>query len=555
MAKSIDYGESFQSIFEIDNINSLCCSNDGQKVLVKTSSNIYLSINGNDFNIIQSPSPNDIDLLSISPDGSTIVATIYNTFCYLSKDFGSSWQKIELLNNKHITSIAFSNDCSRIYISKDKGYITTSQDYGQTFYELTNSEYTNWQSIAASSSGQIIYAADGYGYIYKSSDFGSNWTYIKNLGKRNFKLIKCSDDGSKALITVNENINALIYTQDFFNNISYLKSPSGNPTNYFCFDYFGVSEDGSITFVLSKLSTIAKSLDFGKSWIDCSNGQFYKITHFSHNSDCSVLVLINDGQLFISYDKAESWQKVESININSFIDLAISDDGSTIVAISVNKAFISRNYGNSWVVIDFLGSKLYKCFVSRTGLCIGITSSNGLYLATDRSNDFKNPVNSNIGSKVLFSKNENIIVYFTGYIWYSYDGGKKWGHTANQEFYVNIGLSNDGTILLTNEFYFPEPMFSCATGYVYRYYKDFSKVQALYNYGIIDVFKYIFSEDNSLIFMYDMYSLYASKDKGLNWSRIQLPDSLDYYSHYGLLTKDKKKLILISKYYYISEIQ
>jgi photosystem II stability/assembly factor-like uncharacterized protein len=110
--------------------------------------------------------------LSISPDGSVLIAGTFQNGLYISNNGGLDWRVAPIFpnngNNVTITSTFISADNSFIaicvYWINTPTHIWTSPDSGYTWVEQTDSPSSQWADIAGSANGQKLFAVQVAGY-------------------------------------------------------------------------------------------------------------------------------------------------------------------------------------------------------------------------------------------------------------------------------------------------------------------------------------------------------------------------------------------------------
>lgn len=323
-----------------------------------------------------------------------------------------------------------------------------------------------------------------------------------------------------------------------------------------------ISDDGNIIILLSNINNIARSEDGGYNWVDCTCSDFTNIISASSSNDCTIIGIITNDYVYLSYDKGNSWNKIVNLGVSYWKDIEISADGSTIVVLDRINAHISRNGGLNWETIQFNDNGLKNCGVSDFGDVVVILSETHVYTAKNKTNAFiKHNItlsNSNYFSfdlsDCLISSDGKYIVFPS--LIFSTDYGSTFkSENLNGLRFSSFALSKDGQYYLGVEYYNTQE-FSATTGYIHLFSDYFGSHEVLKEYDPIYNSFALISNDNSLMFILAPDNLYASKSQGEYW----MSTSLQCYSWNDkilkfFLSKDNKKLILVSKSIFVSSIK
>lgn len=193
--------------------------------------------------------------VAVSSNGMIIAVVVNNGNIFISKDGGGlgTWQEdISVGSTKEWSSIAMSDDGSKMVASAYGEKIWISTDTGDIWEEATSSPSENWLDVAISSDGSKILAAGDS--LYTSSDGGTTWVPASTVGTRQWfqwRGVAMSSDGSKMAACGYGEIWTSMDTGDTwlreanFDTDAYLYPGSGNDVNSGMITKVAISSDGS----------------------------------------------------------------------------------------------------------------------------------------------------------------------------------------------------------------------------------------------------------------------------------------------------------------------
>jgi photosystem II stability/assembly factor-like uncharacterized protein len=156
---------------------------------------------------------------SSSGSGQVVVGITEKISVHISHDYGQSWSTPELLINPAgtFTKSAVSEDGQKIMILDSYGYIYLSSDSGATWNQ--RGEERNWMAAAMSADGTRLYAAESTdvsgitGRIFTSTDFGSTWIprSINNIWWQ----LRTSHDGKTVVAMATDKIDSVFISDDY----------------------------------------------------------------------------------------------------------------------------------------------------------------------------------------------------------------------------------------------------------------------------------------------------------------------------------------------------
>lgn len=176
---------------------------DSTKIVAVLYSNSkpYISTNsGNTFTTITNAPAQTYRSICISPNGSNIIAAVYNGYLYVSIDSGNTWSQKESIRKWLFLKMSY--DGTKIIASTEGGNLYISSNSGNSWSPLNNMGSRSWWDVAISNDGQKIYACHNSGIRYSfnggtsSSDIVSGgFTTISLSGNENTLL--AAIEGSK----------------------------------------------------------------------------------------------------------------------------------------------------------------------------------------------------------------------------------------------------------------------------------------------------------------------------------------------------------------------
>jgi BNR/Asp-box repeat. len=181
---SRDSGKTWVLNSTYTNLFRVCISVDARYIYVqgKVSNDVICSADfGNSFTK-KKPELNStlrIDSVSCSANGQYVVACVYGGYCYISFDFGATWNKISAINSYALYNrCAVSETGQYILISHYKLDCHISSDFGASW-----SQFSILGKVAmspnVSADGQYMSIGDNYTYnnsINVSNDYGQTFS-------------------------------------------------------------------------------------------------------------------------------------------------------------------------------------------------------------------------------------------------------------------------------------------------------------------------------------------------------------------------------------------
>ena len=145
---------------------------------------------------------------SMSADGTKMIAGVYGGRIYMSLNGGSSWFETQPAgnNNKNWKTISMSADGMTIVAGVYGGELYYTYNGAENWFATNGLGNKNWQTTAVDSNGSMIIAGVHGGRLYISNDKGINFTETTDIPKgatnRNWVTTSISSDGSTMIAGV-----------------------------------------------------------------------------------------------------------------------------------------------------------------------------------------------------------------------------------------------------------------------------------------------------------------------------------------------------------------
>ena len=332
----------------------------------------------------------------IFASGDTII--VNNEQTQISFDFGKSWKVcsnnlpnlpsyIAILNN-HLYAIVENT----LYISYNFGSSWTVS--GKDILPKT------LHKILGLNNTLIISSDKGF---YRSENGGTSWIESNNgITELNKEVNCCETDGNFIYAGISDNSG--FYISDDLGK-SWKIHNSGLPQNL-SFDRISISGShiyiSSIAFDYSlPQNMIFYSDDGANSWLPINNGNLTKLYNYSIASISDTLFISNNGKLFNTDNKGNSWNQYLSLipeKLQKNIDLLLVNN-SNIFAVANSDLFVSTDKGKLWSsllnppdygIVETL-SKIDGYLCVGTYSCTNIPDSDdGIFYSPDEGNSWNN---------------------------------------------------------------------------------------------------------------------------------------------------------------------
>lgn len=216
----------------------IVCSNDGTiiAVTIMRSNKILVSTNGGIFWTFKTVGSinSSIKGISMSSDGSIIVAIGPTGIVYRSTNYGSSWTEVFSRLQQYAFDenfgyeseiLAGSSDCSKL-ISSSKGYVYVSSNSGASWAKKNVNQPFNrhWINFLVSDNGNNILAINsGDTSLYRSANSGESWTtytFPSNVWTISLSAgVGQSFPSGPSLISGSVNCNKFVLTNFYYGDI------------------------------------------------------------------------------------------------------------------------------------------------------------------------------------------------------------------------------------------------------------------------------------------------------------------------------------------------
>jgi hypothetical protein len=266
------------------------------------------------------------------------------------------WTPLASSGTRSWTSVAASDDGTKVVATESGGYIYRSTDSGATWTALTGSGIRTWGDVTSSADGTklaaVVEEVDA-GYIYTSTDSGATWTERTGGGAHYWHTIASSADGMK--LAAGWEIGYINTSTD--GGVTWTQRNAGGTTKRW--QSIASSDDGTKLIGLASSDYIYTSTDSGATWTQRSSpggGNWYgsAIT----GDGLTMLATGISKSVWRSSDGGSTWTDLSSIGATSFIATGMSDDGSKLYvgSASYNQTYVSKDGGINWIMYTNGGS-------------------------------------------------------------------------------------------------------------------------------------------------------------------------------------------------------
>jgi len=328
--------------------------------------------------------------VSVSDDGSVMLAGTEDSRLYLTANGGNSWTETKPAGdiNKKWRAVAVSGDKSTLLASVYGGRLYNSTDVGASWNETTpaGSADQYWNAVSVSENGLNMLAGGQPGRLYYSDDSGVSWTENKLAGDAsvNWSSVSLSGDGTKML--------ASVYTGRLF-----------------------ISTNSAGTWTELKFAG-----DEDKLW---------NATAISPDGN-TMLAGVSGGRLYLTTDGGTTWNETQPAGNfdKDWNAVTISQDGKIIVVNEgMGRLHYSTNQGAEWIEAQPLGDIDAPWYsLSMTGdaskILVGMYPGRLLIGVPAPYSNIAQTTTTATGD-ITFVNGENATN--RGFIWYPYTGADK----------------------------------------------------------------------------------------------------------------------------------
>ncbi len=379
---------------------------------------------------------------SVSADGSKVVAcSMY--YVYISLDGGVTWS-IKDPGGNFFNAVDISSDGSSLIACTHGGGIYISSDNGENWQRHNptgNADLAfTWYDASISADGSRIIASGQYyasNYVSISTDGGDTWSTVEPAGTGINKVwlsTAISPDGQKMAVAAQDDF---LYMSENGGSSWSKRQPAGTGVTK-TWSAIALSSDASKIIACSDIACI--SGDHGATWsntgISAANGRV------SMTPDGSKIVLSGGSYLHTSDDGGSNWIRRESKNSGSSKNwikpVTSSDGGKVFIAASGNFLYNSSDRGYTWTRNEPLGPNVaanWKSIAASSNgqTVISAASNNYLYISKNSCSTWekKEPAGTGITkqwtSVACSSNGMNIATCaYSDYIYVSDDAADTW---------------------------------------------------------------------------------------------------------------------------------
>jgi len=292
--------------------------------------------------LTNSPTDNGIGT-GCSANGRYILKLGWGASCYLSNDFGNTWNTVPSLGS-YSSTCAFSANGQYIGVIGSPNVLST--DFGNTWNSFPN-VYGSFTDVTISATGKYMVVSTNSGIFY-SSNYGQSFTRYSdsNLsGSYNVDRVAISKDGTIAYANVTRSGVATIWkTSNSGGSWSQVFDNSLN-TNL---GQVSCSGDGKYILVSLTQGTSGNpylSSNYGNTFVELSGNGLSSAAYFksSVSSNGQYMILVcNSGYAFVSTNYGGSWSQTPLPSTN-YYGVAMSENASLIYAYAPGERLFCYN--------------------------------------------------------------------------------------------------------------------------------------------------------------------------------------------------------------------
>jgi photosystem II stability/assembly factor-like uncharacterized protein len=284
-----------------------------------------------------------------------LVASRDNPGSFYSTDQGNSWLFIKGLAERIIKFIVIDqNDASVLYAATNSELLK-SNDGGENWITINNNLpplLTIMHLSLDPLNSKKLWLGTSAG-VFMSTDEGMNWSETGILPSWvDQEMTQIAIDEKNTSVIYISTLGRFIYkSEDNGNTWELKRGISGLLGTSRIYDIAIDPDSSNIIFAASINQGVYRSNDGGENWFTVNNGVDdvnARILNF-HRQDNNRLYLATNSNLFVSADKAQSWQRVAhpaGINIKSFF--GDSQNSSRLYLATANSIYMSNDKGNTW---------------------------------------------------------------------------------------------------------------------------------------------------------------------------------------------------------------
>ncbi len=331
LIKSEDDGESWIDITPAVKLLSKFSFNSQGHIYSGSRNGVEISKDGGFLWETQNIGMHGLSIVALaSDDHDHVFAGSENSGCFVSRNYGDSWERIHEIPSTGIPSIVI-NQSGEIFIATNENGIYHSKDTGSTWDNLSDGLNETEILSMLVSTDNFIYVGTYHG-VYRWSSDNSQWI---NIGLEDY-IIEALSVNSQGFI------------------------------------YAGTYENG-----------LFKSSDLGVNWQNIFN-QYY-VSDISINSDDDIFVNSFWASLYRSTDDGNTWQLI-TVGLETFSVYSLDIYQNILYAGAIGGLYYSDNYGELWQLIDSTGLETNRVYST------SMLSDSVIFAGTEGSSVYKRKI-------------------------------------------------------------------------------------------------------------------------------------------------------------------
>jgi hypothetical protein len=282
--------------------------------------------------------------------------SVWSPVYSMNTDSTWPWRQYSSAMNDSWSSIASSEDGSRIAAAAAYYGIYTSANSGLTWENSFSTDYGGWAGIACSADGRRIAACNTINSVITSSNFGDNWANHSLSGYGYYhSALASSADGTRLAIAID-------YGKIWLSKDSGATWTSVDDERSRVWRSIAASGDFSRIFAAEQNGNLWTSSDSGAHWNPMSAaglGNWYAIASCAGGTRLAAAEY--EGFICTSTDSGASWTPCVSAGARDWVAITSSDDGERLAAAEgYGYVWVSNDSGLSWTRQDQVGLRVWR---------------------------------------------------------------------------------------------------------------------------------------------------------------------------------------------------
>lgn len=375
--------------------------------------------------------------ISITSDGTQLIATDYYGHIYQSFDSGLTWGSQQ--TNMQPAHIALSHNGARQTILSNGRGIYRSLTSGNTWEFVP--QVNNWNSIALSSDGVYQTAVPYNGFIYTSNDIGLTWQLKASV--KNWRGVDMDETGQYQFAIA---FNDSIYKSSSYGN-NWVATGDAGFRNW---QSISVSQNGNTITAVVKGGKIYVSTNGGINYIERESIRNWQDVAVSKTDVTGIkqTAVVYGGKIYYSHDTGVTWTETETDK--KWQSIAIVGNGINQVAIEFGgQPYESSNSGITWTPRDV--NRIWWAVatshnpVIQTAIVYGdeVYQSIDLGLTWSIQYGLKELISISISNDGV----RQIVAETGGQLYYSNDSGLLWNSANEIRNWRQVSMNTNGVIL------------------------------------------------------------------------------------------------------------